>query len=179
HRRGGGQGGDLERQPGGAEQRAVVQQRAVPAQRETAPGRDQRRIVEREHHQAEDGGVQEEIPQPQRQAARGLVGPFHARPLCRASCWRTWLYWNSARGTSSNRTITHVTAEAMGQSALLKNSFHMTRPIIRVSAPPSISGMTYSPTDGMNTSMAPAITPGRDSGTVMRQNACQGRAPRS
>ncbi|MNS38005.1 hypothetical protein D3C72_702410 [compost metagenome] len=67
----------------------------------------------------------------------------------------------------------------MGQSALLKNSFHMTRPIISVLAPPSISGMTYSPTAGMNTSMAPAITPWRDSGTVICQNACQGLAPRS
>lgn len=91
----------------------------------------------------------------------------------------TWLYWNSASGTSNSSTITQVTAEAIGQSVLLKNSFHMTRPIISVLAPPSISGMTYSPTAGMNTSMAPAITPCRDSGTVICQNACHGLAPRS
>ncbi|MCY1372102.1 hypothetical protein D9M69_592850 [compost metagenome] len=61
----------------------------------------------------------------------------------------------------------------------MKNSFHMTRPIMSVLAPPSISGITYSPTAGMNTSMAPAITPCRDNGTVIRQKACQGLAPRS
>lgn len=91
----------------------------------------------------------------------------------------TWLYWKYTSGTSSSNTITHVTADAIGQSALLKNSFHITRPIISVLAPPSISGITYSPTAGMNTSMAPAITPWRDIGTVICQNACQGLAPRS
>src|SRR3546814_18300397 len=72
-----------------------------------------------------------------------------------------------------------VTAAAMGQSALLKNSAHMTRPIISVFAPPSISGITYSPTDGMNTSMEPAMTPGMDKGRVKTRNARHGRAPRS
>ena len=80
-------------------------------------------------------------------------------------------------GMPFGMTMTQVTAAAMGQSALLKNSVHMTRPIISVSAPPSISGMTYSPTDGMKTSIAPAMTPGMDSGSVMRRNARQGRAP--
>ncbi len=39
--------------------------------------------------------------------------------------------------------------------------------------------MTYSPMQGMKTSIEPAMIPALESGTVMRQNACQGVAPRS
>ena len=39
--------------------------------------------------------------------------------------------------------------------------------------------MTYSPTHGMKTSIAPAMMPARDSGTVTFQNAVQALAPRS
>ena len=67
----------------------------------------------------------------------------------------------------------------MGQSLLLKNSSHSTRPIISVSGPPSSSGMTNSPTQGMKTSIEPAMMPALDSGTVTFQNATQGVAPRS
>ena len=60
-----------------------------------------------------------------------------------------------------------ATAEATGQSRLLKNPLERTRPIIRLSGPPSSSGMTYSPTAGMKTSMEPAMMPGMASGTVI------------
>ncbi|MCY1463310.1 hypothetical protein D9M71_811860 [compost metagenome] len=86
---------------------------------------------------------------------------------------------NSRIGTSSRANITIATAEAVGQSRLLKNSPHSTRPIISVSGPPSISGITNSPTAGIITSMQPAMMPVRDSGSVMRRNACHGLAPRS
>ena len=76
-------------------------------------------------------------------------------------------------------TITTATAEAIGQSLLLKNSSHSTRPIISVSGPPSSSGITNSPTQGMNTSIEPAMMPAFDSGTVTFQNAIHGVAPRS
>ncbi len=72
-----------------------------------------------------------------------------------------------------------ATAAAMGQSLLLKNSSHSTRAIISVCGPPSSSGITYSPTQGMNTSIEPAMMPALDSGTVMSQNAFQGVVPRS
>ena len=62
---------------------------------------------------------------------------------------------------------------------LLKNSSHITRPIISASAPPSSSGITYSPTAGMNTSRLPAMIPFFDSGNVIRVNATHGLAPRS
>ncbi|KVF63498.1 hypothetical protein WJ15_13390 [Burkholderia cepacia] len=82
-------------------------------------------------------------------------------------------------GTSSSSTIVTVTADAIGQSMLLKNSSHITRPSISVFAPPSSSGITYSPTAGMSTSRLPATMPLRDNGSVMRQNADHGVAPRS
>ena len=69
--------------------------------------------------------------------------------------------------------MTMATAEAVGQSWLAKNSFHTTRPIISVLGPPSSSGMTNSPTAGMNTSSEPAMTPPFDKGSVMVKNAFQ------
>jgi hypothetical protein len=84
-----------------------------------------------------------------------------------------------ASGTMISSTITTATLLAIGQSLLLKNSSHSTRPIISVSGPPSSSGMTNSPTQGMNTSMLPAMMPALDSGTVIFQKAVQGVAPRS
>ena len=74
--------------------------------------------------------------------------------------------------TSSRMT---ATADATGQSRLLKNSFHSVLPIISVSEPPSRSGMTNSPTAGMKTSRQPAKTPGSDSGNVICQKARHGR----
>jgi len=47
-----------------------------------------------------------------------------------------------------------VTAEATSQSRLLKSSFQSIFPTIKVSGPYSNSGMTNSPIDGMNTSIA-------------------------
>ncbi len=58
---------------------------------------------------------------------------------------------------------------------LLKNSSQSTRPIIRVSGPPSSSGMTYSPMQGMKTSIEPAMIPALESGTVIFQKPHPGR----
>ena len=67
--------------------------------------------------------------------------------------------------------MTTAIALATGQSPLPKNSLHSTLPTMVVDEPPSMSGMTNSPTAGTNTSNPPAITPGSDSGQVTRQNA--------
>ena len=104
------------------------------------------------------GTYRKKYPSPSARARSVLLGPFICAPAG-LFLLLDRLYWNSASGTRSSSTITQVTAEAIGQSVLLKNSFHITRPIISVLAPPSISGITYSPTAGMKTSMAPAITP--------------------
>ncbi len=82
-------------------------------------------------------------------------------------------------GTTRNTSIATATALATGQSRLAKNSFHNTRPIIAASGPPSISGMTNSPTAGMNTRPHPAMMPGSESGSVIDANTRQGGAPRS
>ncbi|MCY1374096.1 hypothetical protein D9M69_614130 [compost metagenome] len=72
-----------------------------------------------------------------------------------------------------------MAAEATGQSVLLKKSSHITRPIIIESELPRISGITYSPTLGMNTSSEPATIPRVDSGRVMVRKLSQALAPRS
>ena len=82
-------------------------------------------------------------------------------------------------GITSTNSITIATALATGQSRLLKNSSHSTRPIISESGPPSSAGITNSPTAGMKTSMQPAMMPALVSGTVIRTNALTGRQPRS
>src|SRR3546814_3881313 len=87
--------------------------------------------------------------------------------------------WNRTIGMTSTSSRRTATAEESGQSRLLKNSLHSVLPIIRVSDPPSRSGMTNSPTAGMKTRKQPAMMPGSDSGTVTNQNAFMGRQPRS
>ena len=62
---------------------------------------------------------------------------------------------------------------------MVKNSSHNTLPIISVSVPPKRSGITNSPTAGMNTSRQPATMPGSDSGRVTVRKAANGLAPRS
>src|SRR5581483_6241177 len=81
--------------------------------------------------------------------------------------------------TNSNTSSTQASAAAVGQSRLVKNSFHSTRPTNCACGPPNSSGMTYSPTAGTNTSNAPAQTPGSDRGNVTDRNDRQGGAPRS
>ena len=74
---------------------------------------------------------------------------------------------------------TTASAVALGQSLAVNISSHTTRPIMRFSGPPSSEGITNSPTQGMNTSMKPAMMPALDSGTVTSQKALNGEAPRS
>src|SRR5262249_31744844 len=82
-------------------------------------------------------------------------------------------------GTTRNTSIATATALAIGQSRFAKNSFHNPRPISAAFGPPGISGMTNSPTAGMNTSPQPATMPGNDSGSVIDVNTRHGGAPRS
>src|SRR5436309_1392214 len=74
---------------------------------------------------------------------------------------------------------TMARADATGQSRLPKNSSHKTCPIIEVDDEPSRSGMTNSPTIGMQQSRQPATMPGSDSGTVTVKKVRHGGAPRS
>src|SRR5262245_49467335 len=82
-------------------------------------------------------------------------------------------------GTSNRPSRVNEIADATGQSRLKKNSVHKAGPIIWDAQPPSRSGITTSPTTGMNDSSAPAATPGSDSGNVISQNAFHAGQPRS
>jgi len=57
-------------------------------------------------------------------------------------------------GITNKACMIIVTAEDTSQSRLLKSSFQSIFPTIKVSGPYSNSGMTNSPIDGMNTSIA-------------------------
>ncbi|MNN98323.1 hypothetical protein D3C81_2176920 [compost metagenome] len=66
-----------------------------------------------------------------------------------------------------------------GQLRAVPNCCWIRLPIISVLPPPRIAGVMKAPRLGTNTSKAPAITPGIDSGRMIRRNACQRLAPRS
>ncbi|ABA48221.1 200 kDa antigen p200, putative [Burkholderia pseudomallei 1710b] len=166
---------DLQRQPRGRDQLVVLDECRVPARRETGPHGDELRIVERIDDEARDRDIEETEADREHQHLQIAIRLHRRWP----SCSFAWKCWNIAIGTRSSSTIAQVTADAIGQSALLKNSFHITRPIISVFAPPSSSGITYSPTAGMNTSRQPAMIPFFDSGSVICTNAFHGFAPRS
>ncbi|BDB96528.1 hypothetical protein HYD_6610 [Candidatus Hydrogenosomobacter endosymbioticus] len=72
-----------------------------------------------------------------------------------------------------------ASAQAEGQSLLVKNSAQSTLPIISEVGPPRSSGITYSPIAGINTRLAPATSPGSDIGTVILQKTDVGLQPRS
>ena len=77
--------------------------------------------------------------------------------------------------------IINITANAaaVGHERLLKNSFHITRPIVKVCAPPRSSGITNSPIEGIKTIAEPAIIPGMDSGKMTVKKVLNGEQPRS
>src|SRR6516165_11319267 len=82
-------------------------------------------------------------------------------------------------GVTKKQTRTTATADATGQSRLLKNSIQMVWPIIGDSEPPSRSGMTNSPTIGIKHRSTPASMPDDDNGSVTSQKIFQRGQPRS
>src|SRR6185437_12989763 len=86
------------------------------------------------------------------------------------ACWR----WKRTIGPTSSTSRQIATADASGQSALVKNSSHRTLPIISVSVPPKRSGITNSPTAGMKTIKQPATMPASDNGKEMVKNVAIG-----
>ncbi len=174
HRSGGRRQRHLERQNQAADNFMVMHHRAVPLEGPAAPEGDHARIVERIHHQYHNGQVEEQVDQDHPgQGQHG--GLFHRAP----SRLLVWYLLNTAIGSRMSTIITMATAEARCQSRLRKNSFHITLPMLSVDGPASSSGMTYSPTAGMNTSRLPAMMPDLDSGTVTSQKVLNGVEPRS
>src|SRR5690606_24968000 len=173
HRGDGGVEGDLQRAHHRPHQLGVVQQAGVPAHRPPAPHGHQSRVVEGVDDQDDHRQVDEGQPDPQHYV--GEAPALHGL----SSSSLAWLRLNRMMGISRMASMTTASDAATGQSRLLKNSCHSTLPIIRVSGPPSSSGITNSPTTGMNTSMQPAMMPLRDRGTVILQKLAMRPAPRS
>src|SRR5690606_3048249 len=165
--------GDLQADPGGAEDLRVAQELAVPARREAAPDGDEPARVEGIDDERQDRRVEEH--EADHGDDGGEADPAHQRP---ASSRSPRVRMNMI-GTTTATSMAMATAAATGQSRLAKNSFQRTRPIISVSGPPRSSGMTNSPIAGMKTSMKPATMPGSVSGSVTRRNVTEARAPRS
>src|SRR6516165_6837009 len=120
-------------------------------------------------HTLEGTGLSEEIE----------IGCKTTTRNCHAVRSRSRNLWAKRIGTASIVINTIATAEATGQSRLLKNSSHSTLPIINVSGPPSRSGMTNSPMAGINTRSEPAAIPGKVSGKITPRKTDRGGAPRS
>src|SRR6185436_10115529 len=117
-------------------------------------------VVERIDHDQGERRVQEDVrrdagaPQPRRAPHRSAPRPKRAASAARAS----------AESISINDN-----AAPKGQSRVSRNCCLITLPIMMPLVPPRRSGMAKMPTAGMNTSAAPANTPGRDKGNVTRQ----------
>src|SRR5262249_40899369 len=157
----------------GRQHRVVLEERLPPAEREASPHGHEPQIVERvDDHQA-DRQIEEGVAEHEDREGKARLAVHDPRSRLLACC-----RWDSAIGPTSRISRTIATADASGQSELVKNSSHSTLPIISVLVPPSRSGITNSPTAGMNTSRQPAMIPGRESGSVTVKNAAAGFAPR-
>src|SRR4051794_26734183 len=138
----------------------------VPAQRPAAPNRDQPRVVEGIDHQDQNRQIEKRQPKRQRHDIEGrdFVRRTRHYPGLSSSCRCSRSYNKS--GATNSTSSTRATADATGQSLLVKNSSHSVWPIIMEFDPASKSGTTNSPTIGMKHSNAPAHTPGSDNGNV-------------
>ena len=70
-------------------------------------------------------------------------------------------------------------ALAIGQSLFIKTASQIIFPKYSLSLPPSSSGITNSPTTGINTNILPATIPGKDNGMITLKKVLKGLAPKS
>src|SRR5210317_628800 len=82
-------------------------------------------------------------------------------------------------GTTKINIPDMAKALAIGQSLFTKNSSQIILPKYNLSLPPNSSGITNSPTTGINTNILPAIIPGRDKGIITLIKVLKGFAPKS
>src|SRR5262249_25345758 len=168
---GGSEHRDLQAHERGIADRLVLPELDIPTHREARPDRHQPGSIEGTDDQRGDRAIEEQVAEaehgPRQEGAGGQAGSAETKRRI------------SAIGSARSASIATATAEAAGQSWFSKNSSQSTLPIISVSGPPSSSGITNSPTAGMNTSREPAAIPGEESGKVTERKARQGRAPRS
>ena len=88
-------------------------------------------------------------------------------------------FWIAIIGITNVVIKITVIAEAVGQSRLEKNSFHITLPTVRTLLPPNKSGIMTSPIAGIKTSIEPAIIPDFDNGKITLKNEVSGLQPKS
>src|SRR5205814_2537023 len=145
-------GGDAQAHERSIPDRLVLPELQVPTGRETRPHRHESRGIEGIDDQRDDGPVEKEVAEHEHGPGEDRA-PAHGGSSAMVRRIR-------AVGSAKSASMAMATAEAAGQSRLLKNSSQSTLPIISVSGPPRSSGITNSPTAGMNTRSEPAATPG-------------------
>ena len=127
---GGGNQPDLDREPGGAQNLAVTRQHAVPFRRKSGPDRDHRRGVEGIDHQRDDREVEEgEAGDQHRGQRHAMRARCHVLAASSLASFRFLSQTSRMIGSSRNSTTAVATADAVGQSRLLKNSSKITEAI--------------------------------------------------
>src|SRR5690606_17267804 len=125
---------DPDRHPGRVQKLVVAEKLAVPPGREAAPDRDQLRLVEGVDDEEKDRQIEEGEAEGHRDDVEPRGAGVHGRPS-RSARRASW-FWKMTIGITRMRRRTTATAEAIGQSRLLKNSAHRVLPIISVLDPP-------------------------------------------
>src|SRR6185436_6887999 len=146
---------DQHRVPGRLQHLVVMEEFLVPREREPYPLGIQPRVVEGINNDDDQRGIQKGVSQDGRNP-QPTQSPVHSRDL-RAT---------QAASPASKTAMTVSTIDSTlpnGQSRVSRNCCLMTLPIMMPSVPPRMSGMANMPSAGMNTSAAPAYTPGSDS----------------
>src|SRR5690606_6833792 len=134
----------------------------VPTCREPGTGGGGARGDDAVEDEERDRRVEEEIADPEKDAAHDAKARLR-----------------SASGTPSSTSIETASAEATGQSRLMKNSSHSTLPIISGSGPPRRAGPTNSPAAGRKTRGERERSAGRERGRGTEMSARRGGAPSS
>ncbi len=150
---------------------------AVPVEGEAHPFGIETRVVERIGDDDDQGQVEESIAE-HRRGEECVGASLHGRDSSAVRRGRD-THAASAASRSAPPVSTIDSTLPNGQSRVSRNCCLMTLPISASLVPPRMSGIAKMPSAGMNTSAAPAPTPGSDSGKVMRQKRCQVPAPRS
>src|ERR1700733_9971685 len=145
--------------------------------------------IERINHQHQDWQVQKRVDQSRIHSQPSRAGICGSSPptggVCAAGiCAHENVNFLSPRSTTNNRHTTNTSmhseiAAPSGQSYAAPNRLTTILEIMIPLGPPTSSGARKSPSDKTNAKVAPASTPGIESGRITRQNVLSGVAPKS
>src|ERR1700743_3048193 len=151
----------------------VGREAGIPADGEAHQGKgDKLRIVEGKDGQHQNWRVQKRQISQRIKEERSV---FHCAALAIARAVAT----NSHAITATSAMLTMASAAPSGQLPTPLNCASMALAIIIPLVPPTSSGVTKSPVVGTKIRMAAPITPGIDSGRVMRRKRRNPPSPRS